>query len=268
MLQNKDKNIKDTNTQSLSDTTVLFSRTEKVTTALYMVTDCMSDTEPIRHRLRQLSVSLVSLVRSVVLKNQFETHFITTEITHTIEEILSFLTMSANLGFISVMNYEILYKEFNKVGNVCRLYQHNGVLVSPQDAFGQNKRATNFILDPEFFADKNLLQNTENQDSMIKDNNRHLNTQNNINKKQDSVLDSNKDKENISDKIKSVHIDERNKTIIDFIKIKGQLVSVTDISNHITDCSEKTIQRSLIQLVDAGVLKRVGEKRWARYGLI
>jgi hypothetical protein len=268
MLQNKDKNIKDASLQSLSDTAVLFSRTEKVTTALYMVTDCMSDTEPIRHRLRQLSVSLVSLVRSIVLKNQFETHFITTEITHTVEEILSFLTMSANLGFISIMNYEILYKEFNKVNNVCRLYQHNGVLVSPQDVFGQNKRATNFVLDPEFFADKNLLQNTENQGSVIRDTNRHSNGHEQGTKNSNQSFAKNNTKESLSDKSKPAHIDERNQRILDFVKSKGQFISVTDISNHITDCSEKTIQRSLIQLVETGVLKRVGEKRWARYGIV
>ncbi len=44
-------------------------------------------------------------------------------------------------------------------------------------------------------------------------------------------------------------------------------VSIKDVTEVITDCSEKTIQRELLSLVDSGVLKKEGERRWSRYTL-
>lgn len=263
MLQNKGKNVKDNSLELLSDTGVLFSRTEKVTTALYMVTDCMSDTEPIRHQLRSLSVALVSLVRSTALKNQFETHFTTTEITHTIDEILSFLTMAVTLGFISIMNYEVLYREFDKIRTACIDRQHKAPILGLADEFGRDKRTTNFVLSPDFFTDKNIHQSKK-HNYFLKDTKGH---ENNIKGQQTPIVENENKSVNQSDINQTNHLDQRNQKIIDFIKSKGQSISIKDIAESITDCSEKTIQRSLIALVESGILNRTGEKRWARYGI-
>ena len=42
-------------------------------------------------------------------------------------------------------------------------------------------------------------------------------------------------------------------------------VSIKDISAQFTDCSEKTIQRELNDLVIKGRIKKSGSKRWSRY---
>jgi DNA-binding transcriptional ArsR family regulator len=44
-------------------------------------------------------------------------------------------------------------------------------------------------------------------------------------------------------------------------------VTVKDIAQEITDCSEKTLQRELVALTQQGVLKKYGERRWSRYTL-
>ena len=44
-------------------------------------------------------------------------------------------------------------------------------------------------------------------------------------------------------------------------------VTIKDIANHFPDVSEKTVQRELVSLTEAGVLKRFGERRWSRYAL-
>jgi DeoR/GlpR family transcriptional regulator of sugar metabolism len=50
--------------------------------------------------------------------------------------------------------------------------------------------------------------------------------------------------------------------------LKGQSnLTIKDFSKVIKDCSEKTIQRELIELVDKGVIKKAGERRWSRYSL-
>jgi predicted HTH transcriptional regulator len=44
-------------------------------------------------------------------------------------------------------------------------------------------------------------------------------------------------------------------------------VTIKDIATHFADLSEKTIQRELVSLVEGGVLKKFGERRWSRYAL-
>ena len=48
---------------------------------------------------------------------------------------------------------------------------------------------------------------------------------------------------------------------------KGQ-VSIKDISDIITDVSEKSIQRDLNELIETGAIVRIGERRWSTYKLI
>ena len=58
----------------------------------------------------------------------------------------------------------------------------------------------------------------------------------------------------------------RAEQILSVIKDKKS-ASIKDIAAAVTDCSEKTIQRELIQLIEEGLVKRVGERRWSLYVL-
>lgn len=46
---------------------------------------------------------------------------------------------------------------------------------------------------------------------------------------------------------------------------KNKGISIKDISSVVRDCSEKTIQRELGGLIDQGLVKKVGERRWSIY---
>lgn len=59
----------------------------------------------------------------------------------------------------------------------------------------------------------------------------------------------------------------RSGRIINLLKDSDGL-AIKDIANVITDCSEKTIQRELLSLIENGLVKREGERRWSRYFLI
>lgn len=59
----------------------------------------------------------------------------------------------------------------------------------------------------------------------------------------------------------------RRERILDIIKDKGE-ATIKDISTTITDCSEKTIQRELIDMIKDNVILRDGERRWSKYKLI
>lgn len=59
---------------------------------------------------------------------------------------------------------------------------------------------------------------------------------------------------------------ERGERIIGLLKDADGL-GIKDIVNVITDCSEKTIQRELLSLIENGLVRREGERRWSRYFL-
>ena len=59
---------------------------------------------------------------------------------------------------------------------------------------------------------------------------------------------------------------ERQELIITALKGQSNL-TIKDFSRIIKDCSEKTIQRELLAMVDNGLIKKEGERRWSRYSL-
>ena len=60
---------------------------------------------------------------------------------------------------------------------------------------------------------------------------------------------------------------DRKGQVLSIIKDKGT-VGIKDIAASITDCSEKTIQRILLSLIEEGVVRKEGERRWSTYSLI
>jgi predicted HTH transcriptional regulator len=60
--------------------------------------------------------------------------------------------------------------------------------------------------------------------------------------------------------------DQRKNTILSFIKGHNNS-SIKDIVPNIIGCSEKTIQRELIELIKEGKIKKTGERRWSKYSI-
>lgn len=57
---------------------------------------------------------------------------------------------------------------------------------------------------------------------------------------------------------------ERMSLILSFIR-KQKSVSIKDIAKVVRGCSEKTIQRELTALINQGLVRKVGERRWSLY---
>jgi len=60
--------------------------------------------------------------------------------------------------------------------------------------------------------------------------------------------------------------DDRRERIKTILEAKGE-ATIKDISQIITDCSEKTIQRELNAMIEGNVVKRQGERRWSKYSI-
>lgn len=60
---------------------------------------------------------------------------------------------------------------------------------------------------------------------------------------------------------------DRRTRIRTIIQAKGN-ATIKDISEIITDCSEKTVQRDINVMIADKVIKRHGEKRWSKYTVV
>lgn len=226
-------------------------KTEKLVTALYLVSDCMEDDDALRGKIRLLGVQLLSDIYKLSTLSPLEKHsYISTLITR-IYEITSFIEISYNIGFISEMNTSILKKEFSIL------------LTELRDNQSKDKHFT-FTLDQKMFAinpepnlpEENILNNYRGN-SEVKDKASFMGNRSPL---QNSLplKKPNSNFTNLADR------QDRTKKILSLIKDKKE-VSIKDVSLAFTDCSEKTIQRELNTLVSKGQIKKTGLKRWSRY---
>lgn len=237
-------------------------KTEKLVTALYMVTDCMDTDDALKGKLRQLGVELLSDTYKLSTLSPLDKHVhISASLSH-IDELLSFVEIAYTIGFISEMNTAILKKEFM-------------ILTGELDSHLKKDKHFTFTLDEDMFAlpenrarqdltlfekDRSIGQNgkrtTFNNLSFM--NNKSSMSLNSVSKSNGHVFSADNKKERIAKIL----------TLIKDMPIGQEGASIRDIANSFKDCSEKTIQRELNALVLKGQIKKTGLKRWSRYELI
>ncbi|MDD3041223.1 DeoR family transcriptional regulator [Bacteroides sp.] len=237
-------------------------KTEKLVTALYLVSDCMDTDDALKSKIRLLGVELLSdIYQYSVLSPVEKSSFVATPISR-VYELLSFIEIAKTIGFISEMNASILNHEFSKLA------------VDLRESVSKDRHFS-FTLDDKMFevgddtfedlqnGNQSLSRTSEN---MSVRNFTHNHLTNNV-----SYKDQRFDKKETAKKTLS-HLqgpaarEDRIKRIMSLIKDKKD-VSIKDISIFLPDYSEKTIQRELNGLVDKGQIKKTGTKRWSRYKL-
>lgn len=280
---------------------VVAKKSEKLVTALYLVTDLVDESEPIKHSLRRNAVTLLSSMNSL---SQLDVKDRVIQLKHSLRsvtEITSLLHVSLTAGLISQMNGELLIEGFRALQLVLEKRQpifsremlqvENEHELENEQARGQAITGTSYdALTPLSIA--RLHENKEelrrNQESLRQS---HLLAKfENTYKGQikDSIIkDKDESKKDIKPKAPSTHhvlmehaarppsfitssfqmkkLSRREQILALFVK--GVDVSIKDIAARIKGCSEKTIQRELNALLYDNIIERIGEKRWSRYVL-
>lgn len=222
----------------------IHTKTERIASAVFLVSNLIPDNEAIRDRIKVLCIDLVSLgVASKKSEGFFNTNIKDIEIVAT--ELLSLLNISFLAGFISEMNASVLRSEFeNLLRTLATMSQNSGF----------SKKT---IIPKEFFIDS---FKKDNKDNIVNDYGKSFN---------ERVL--------LPTTIESGHVnrngftdsnrkDQRSKAILNILNKKGD-ANIKDISALIKGCSEKTIQREINNMIQAGLIKRSGDRRWSRYSL-
>jgi predicted transcriptional regulator len=173
-----------------------------------------------------------------------------------------FLSVAKTIGFISEMNYAILQRELQAVSESLDKNISNTPIPFPASGKG-------FNLPENFFLTENLSDNEFPKQfpykGHLKDNTNVLknvsyNTAYTTKSRFQSIGQNSQ-----TDRFPKIKID-RKKIIIETVKQKEN-VMIKDVIPLFTDCSEKTIQRELSDLVSQGILKKTGDKRWSKYSL-
>ena len=232
-------------------------KTEKLITALYMVTDCMDTDDALKNKLRGLGVELLSDMYKLSTLIPVEKHnHIDISLAH-IYEMLSFIEIAHTIGFISEMNGMILKREFTVL--IHELESHKT----------KDKHFTFTLSDKMFEVEKDPSQeefSSKINGNNIKDKRTSFNTMSFTNNK--SFLSNQQPRIHSHNVASLADRGDRTAKIISIIKDNksgSTGVSIKDISLAFTDISEKTIQRELNALVAKDKLKKIGSKRWSRY---
>ena len=279
-----EKNIKDSNTDisiSVKDMyfSVSYTKTHKLITALYMVTDIIDKEEPIRSKLRNLGTQIVS-----------DMHSVPAEAGGKIAETVSFLNIASAMNFISEMNCNILKKEFLELKasiqesvDMKPKWLADFFTNSPLEGWSKTGVDKSSPPPPKGYSSRGELNSKGHSIG------HHISTRIGV-QKGSTLLKAIKDMSNKvpapyeaggfhsgADKIVSRVIDfdilkkERRYEITNFIKKNGGSATIADVKNGaqgiLTSCSEKTLQRELMSMTKDGVLNKTGEKRWSRHYL-
>jgi len=234
----------------------IFKKTEKITSALYLVSGLLKDDEPLKWELRDRGMDLVSSSFTASSSVPGDKNVVIQSLFTAALETISLLNVAKISNLISEMNHMILVREIDQVVTLLR------------DRLAQNAENAGYVLSESFFKTPDLFssgfksesaarsaqpgesykgQNSTQQLQAIptvRSNQRHGNSENSQLKKT-----------------------QRQQMIMELLKGQSGL-TIKDFSKVIKDCSEKTIQRELLELVDKGVVKKEGERRWSRYSLV
>ena len=269
-----------------------YTKTNKLISALYMVTDIMDKEEPIRNKLRNLGTNIVTDINSF---NKGQDIF--NEINNRVSEVLSFIEIAFSVGIISEMNSNILIKEFlelrKSIGEVIPKKEDNWLEEFMNNSEGGFDPYPASPL-PRGRSKEGVFGHRENPIGQgtrigvqkgstllhalsrvgVSDKIPHFKTNKiQIERNFTGSLEQEKHDSHGNEILKNKRREEIILAIKDMIKDKVNFdgATISDIKSigHgvLTLCGEKTLQRELVSMVSDGVLKKTGEKRWSKYSL-
>jgi len=216
-------------------------KTEKIVTALYLVSNFIKDNEPIKWSIRNKALELLELATLLDFVSTDEKRQVLRDHRSVATEIISLSDIARYAGLFSEMNHEIIKKEFE-------------ALLQTIDE-GQKKQESS-IFSPDFFDTKNFIEKQPEVSF----------TTPKIQKDKIEKIQERKIINKTSDFHRDIKDSDRKGLIISMLKKKEGL-GIKDFTQVIAGVSEKTIQRELLSLVAEGTIKKEGDRRWSRYFL-
>ena len=234
----------------------LLGKSEKLSSAVYLVTSLVSDMEPMKWVARERALSLLSDISAAEHAPLSDRMMLFETAEETAKEISSLIAIARAGGIISPMNADILVAAFNSLREA--IGRGIGVPTS----------AESIVFELLKGEEKSLLE----QANTYKGQKDTMNVSDSLRKGQplDIYKTGGDTKGHVgtngqaipTEKIKA----DRRENIVDFVRRRKE-VTIKDVLQVVLGCSEKTVQREITALVKDNVLKKEGERRWSKYSL-
>jgi hypothetical protein len=241
---------------------------EKLTTALYKITDILDDREPVKWKLREQGLVVFSNLTCAQNKSAVEATALFQGAVDEIDKLLSFLDVVFVRGFVLEMNLSIVKKEYvilkdmitegrNSLGHFYRSNFSLAMRLQTSLPIGleSTKKETMGTFD---IKDKKDIEIDSFNSKKIDENEARKNMKSAVEPHVVIPLSADKSLKQSADESK------RKPKILAFLRQNGDS-TIKDIMSIFTDISEKTIQRELADLTKEGTLEKRGERRWSRY---
>jgi hypothetical protein len=219
----------------------VFKKTEKIAAALYLVSGLLKDNEPIKWELRDHGMELISASFHAACSVPGDKNSVIQSLFTAALETMSLLNVGRISGLISEMNYTLLIREIDHVVDLLR------------ERLTQNAENAGYVLSESFFKTSDSFSTGFRSDA----------------KSSSQTSGTNPDYRHAAYSTEQVSTKKtsRQEAILGLLKSQSGL-TIKDFSRVIKGCSEKTIQRELIDLVERGLVKKEGERRWSTYSLV
>src|SRR3989344_5711751 len=271
------RDIKD-NLKDIQKELIFLKKIEKLTSAIYKITDLMPQEEPLKWKIRKDSLSLLSSAMSFINHWKETSSQELSVILHNIARLISFLEVSYMGSFVSQMNFRVLKEEYDALHNSIRAYKNDkevssNLIVTREELEGveqfhkdeKDKRTlikdTSETFDNGHYAGKIFKVDHLRLPKSVYNQKTYTAQKRNI-RNNGLRTGTSHGTRNLEEKT------NRRSIIMSFIKSKGKDVNIKDIfelPELSKSYSEKTIQRELVDMVNQGTIKKHGERRWSRY---
>jgi len=240
----------------------IIKKAQKVTSALYLVTDLIPSADPIKLKLREKSLLVISDISYYYGGAQLDKNDVLLKLSNSISEIISLFEIAAMSGLVSEMNASILKKEYLSLKEMieAKKSEHLKDIIFNKNFFSESES----VLGDRDGGPKHttLHSGAVFKPNLVKENEVDVVEKKPVYREKSVRLGAGMG--GAGDVVKK----SRRSMILDLIKEKQGELSVRDIALHIKGYSEKTLQRDLVSMVSDGLLSKKGERRWSRYSMV
>lgn len=281
-----------------ADVIVFINQLQKIISALYLVTDLLSDNNELKSFMRKSAGRALSgMFTWMRTEDSTKLAFVQNDLYETV----SYLSLSYRSQDISDMNYDVLLSEIEKLSVSLENFSFKEKAefdpiqnsVSLKDFFADSEevkiKTTSAVLEAKKIPESNPEQVSARKVFV----NTHLASQRQVfveqassskeTEKQNKVFVPEKLMPELSHVKKPAFkkilkgdapkastkqlAKEKRHDAIKSVLVDNKDISIKDICLYIEGCSSKTIQRDLNEMIDQGVVMKKGDRRWSTYSL-
>ena len=242
-----------------ADSNMLFlqKKSERISAAIYLITNFFNIDEPLKWTMREDALALIKDMNALGRASLADKETRIRAAASHIGEIHSLIELARTAGFISPMNADIVVSELE-------------VLLTRLEERESHELSVNSLPFDRSFFEARIPETRQSfsHSPVMSHNPTNLKPQEN--KGIQAADTKGHSKGHTKSNVLYQHLpakSDRQESILKAL-CKDEYMNIKDLLKYVKGCSEKTLQRELTALLQKGIVKRTGERRWSMYSLV